>query len=413
MCTLLCSIIVISVQEAENIILQHAQSPAAENVPLEEAVGRVLCASLCADRDFPPYDRVTMDGVALAFSSWAEGRRSFTVQSVAAAGHPHQTLNSADGCVEVMTGAMLPRGADTVVRYEDLNIGDQTVRIVESVSLKHGQNVHKQGSDRLKNEVLLKAGCRLGTAEIAVAATIGAAVLPVRQRPAVAIVSTGDELVKVGATPLPHQIRTSNSHAIAALLQQQWGLPCRLFHFSDDPVELQTGLAALLEGYDILILSGAVSEGKFDHVPTVLQTLGVHRQFHKVAQRPGKPFWFGTYGAQKTVFALPGNPVSALLCCCRYILPFLQKSMGTTRPRWPEMLRLGETVSFQPALTCFIPCFIKDDPRGYPLAFPMPGHGSGDLANLTEADGFLELPPDRTLFAQGEVFHFYPYRSPL
>lgn len=403
----------ISVQEAENIILQHAQWPAAENVPLEEAVGRVLSTSLCADRDFPPYDRVTMDGIALAFSSWAEGRRSFTVESVAAAGHPRQTLNSADGCVEVMTGAMLPRGTDTVVRYEDLNMGDQTARIIESVFLKYGQNVHKQGSDRSKNDVLVKAGCRLGAAEIAVAATIGAAVLPVRQRPAVAIVSTGDELVQVQATPLPHQIRTSNSHAIAALLQQQWGLSCQSFHFSDDPVELQTGLAALLEGYDILILSGAVSEGKFDQVPTVLQALGVQRQFHKVAQRPGKPFWFGTYGAQKTVFALPGNPVSALLCCCRYVLPFLQKSMGITRPRWPEMLRLGESVSFQPALTYFIPCCVKSDSQGSPLAFPVPGHGSGDLANLAEADGFLELPPDRTHFEQGEVFHFYPYRTTL
>lgn len=398
----------LSVAEAEKIILQHTFSPEGEEVELSHALGRVLQEELVADRDFPPFDRVTMDGIAIRHEEFAASRRQFIIQGVQAAGKPRLTLTDPAGCMEVMTGAMLPEGADTVIRYEDLRIenGAATVLCEE---LNFRQNLHFQGIDRRTGDIIVHKGRKIGPAEIATAATVGKTRLRVTRLPRTAIVSTGDELVPVGQTPLPHQIRGSNVFAIRALLAEQFQADSQIFHYPDDPKAIADGLERVFADFDLVILSGAVSEGKFDFLPQVLASLGVEKLFHKVSQRPGKPFWFGHLAGRAVVFALPGNPVSAFMCACRYLLPFLRRSLGQT-PRMPEMAALTEQVAFKPALTYFLPVRVGYTAGGMLQAQPLPGHGSGDLANLNEADGFLELPLERDVFQVGEVFPFYRYR---
>jgi molybdopterin molybdotransferase len=398
----------IKVSEAEAIILRHAFSPQAEALPLARAAGRILLEDLRADRDFPPFDRVTMDGIAICYERFAAGGRRFPIEAVQAAGMPRLRLQNAEKCIEVMTGAMLPEGADTVIRYEDLRMEAGFAEIaIDQVLFQ--QNLHFQGIDRKSGDVIVPRGRKIGPAEVATAATVGKAVLQVARLPRTAIVSTGDELVEVAKTPLPHQIRGSNVYALQALLWEQFRLESALFHYVDDEQTIAGGLTALLNEYDLVILSGAVSEGKFDFVPKVLHTLGVDKLFHKVSQRPGKPFWFGQHSGKTRIFALPGNPVSSFMCACRYLLPFLRHSLCQTEHS-AESAVLMQDVVFNPDLTYFIPVKVDASAGGIQRARPLPGHGSGDLANLNDADGFLELPLERAHFQAGEDFPFIRYR---
>ncbi|MBX2890083.1 MAG: molybdopterin molybdotransferase MoeA [Saprospiraceae bacterium] len=398
----------LSVAEAEKIILQNVFLPASEEVELTSSLGRVLAEDLVADRDFPPFDRVTMDGIAICHAEWDEGRRQFAIEGIQAAGAPRMTLEDLANCLEVMTGAMLPDGADTVVRYEDLRI-ENGIAAVLCETVFPRQNIHFQGIDRQAGALIVQKGQKIGPAEIAVAATVGKTKLRVARLPRTAIVSTGDELVDVGQIPLPHQIRSSNVFALRALLECEFKMESQIFHFPDDRGGIARGLEKILREFEIVVLSGAVSEGKFDFVPQVLNALGVEKCFHKVSQRPGKPFWFGRITGRAVIFALPGNPVSAFLCACRYLLPFLRKSMGESL-RHPEMAALNEAVSFKPALTYFLPVRLTWSNDGLMRAQPSPGHGSGDLANLSDADGFLELPVERDVFRAGEAFPVHRYR---
>jgi molybdopterin molybdotransferase len=181
-----------------------------------------------------------------------------------------------------------------------------------------------------------------------------------------------------------------------------------LFHYRDDEKEITEGLKTILQDYDLVILSGAVSEGKYDFVPKVLAELQVEKLFHKVSQRPGKPFWFGRRD-NTVIFALPGNPVSAFTCAVRYILPFLQKQLGELQQPSEGSARLTTDVIFKPNLTYFLPVKVSNTEGGL-LATPCEGHGSGDLANLNDADGFLELPRERVVFKENEVFPLFLYR---
>lgn len=397
-----------TVSAAEKIILNHSFDLGWEEVPLSDALGRILREDLIADRDFPPFDRVTMDGIAIRHEEFAQGRRNFAIAGVQAAGSPQQQLLEPTGCIEVMTGAMLPIGPDTVLQYEQLKIENGVATILaESVNFR--QNVHFKGIDRKAQDQIVAKGKKMGPAEIATAATVGKAVLQVSRLPRTAIVSTGDELVGVDQTPLPHQIRSSNAFAIQALLQEQYGIKSKLFHYPDTREAIQAGLSEIFDSFDLVVLSGAVSEGKYDFVPQILYALGVEKCFHKVSQRPGKPFWFGALADKAVIFALPGNPVSAFMCACRYLLPFLRSSLAESG-RGPEMAMLMEKVTFKPALTYFLPVRLESGKDGVLQAYPLPGHGSGDLANLNDADGFLELPLGPDVFLPESVFPLHRYR---
>jgi molybdopterin molybdotransferase len=415
----------ITVQEAENIIFQHILSLNTEGVSLVKANGRILAENLYADRDFPPFDRVTMDGIAIQFADFQRGIRDFDIIGVQAAGAPQVQRNvvplsttteyrSVAQCYEIMTGAMLPEGFDTVIRYEDLKIENGVAKILIDSVLER-QNIHKKGIDRRQNDTLILRGCKITASEIATAATVGKSILQVVKNPKIAIISTGDELVEIDQMPLPHQIRRSNVYAVAAILEKEFNITSKLFHFMDDKDLIFNGLKKIVHNFDIVILSGAVSEGKFDFVPEALDELGVEKLFHKVAQRPGKPFWFGikhrktTSEIPKTViFALPGNPVSTFMCAYRYIVPFIQKSIGLDVA--PQYARLMTDFSFKPALTYFLQVKLKYNTEGVLEATPIEGHGSGDLANLNDADAFLELPMERDTFKKGETYKIIPFR---
>ena len=391
----------ISVEQAEQIIFSHLLTLNTEGVEFSKTYRRVLAEDLAADRPMPPFDRVTMDGVAFCFSKFEHGQRRFKIENTQAAGEPQRILSDKTACLEVMTGAILPVGCDAVVRYEDVKIVDGFAEIqIENVEI--GQNIHRKGSDRQQNEVLILRGRKICATEIATAATIGKSILQVKKLPRTAIISTGDELVDVAATPEAHQIRRSNSYAVAALLEENFRIAATLFHFDDDEKAITDGLRQILEDFELVILSGAVSEGKFDFVPKVLAELGVEKLFHKVAQRPGKPFWFGRFGDSAVVFALPGNPVSTFMCAVRYVVPFVERSLGLEN-KTHQYARLAEDFSFKPPIAFFLQVKIENS-DGILLARPIAGGGSGDLANLNDADGFLELPAARSDFRAGEAF---------
>jgi molybdopterin molybdotransferase len=403
----------ITIEEAEKIIFEHILLQNTEGLALQKTAGRVLAEDLVADRDFPPFDRVTMDGIAIHFDNFKNGQRIFSIENTQAAGAPALVLTNKNHCIEVMTGAMLPEGCDTVIRYEDLKIEDKKAEIVIQ-TLDYQQNTHKKGSDRKQGETLVHAfngkilrGLEITAAEISTAATIGKTTFQVVKKPTVAVISTGDELVDIPDTPLPYQIRRSNVYAIAALLEDAFKIEAKLFHFVDDKALIVKGLETILNDFDVVILSGAVSEGKFDFVPNALNDLGVQKLFHKVSQRPGKPFWFGKLDKKAVVFALPGNPVSTFMCACRYVLPFIEASMGLGPVRISGVLL--EDVIFKPDLTYFVPVKIISYHHA-PIVKALTGNGSGDLANLNEADGFLELPKDKTEFKAGEYYPLIRYR---
>jgi molybdopterin molybdotransferase len=396
----------ITVQTATDIVLENALPLPAESVPMHRAVGRALREPLLADRDFPPFDRVSMDGIALCFANFEAGQRRFFIENIQAAGAPQLKLEDKNNCFEVMTGAMLPQGTDAVIRYEDLSIeaGFATISI-ENVQAR--QNIHRQGIDRQIGEVIVAQGSLISPAELGVAATIGKAELKVVALPRVCILSSGDELVEVNETPLPHQIRKSNVYVMAAVLGT-WGLTSDLLHLPDDPAAIEATLGDCLTKYDVLLMSGGVSMGKFDHIPSALELLGVRQLFHKVSQRPGKPFWFGR-SAGTVVFAFPGNPVSSFMCLHRYFRPWFRASIGLQALDY-QYAALAEDYFFKPDLTYFLQVKLAAGPDGRLLATPVTGQGSGDLANLVDTDAFIELPLERQAFQAGEVFPIWRYR---
>lgn len=397
-----------TVEQATTAVLSSILNFETEEVPLSESVGRILREDLLADRDFPPFDRVMMDGIAISQKKFAAGQRSFRVEKLQAAGAPLQHLRSPQNCLEVMTGAMRPYGTDAVVRYEDVEIKDGIATIgIDSV--KPWQNIHAQASDRKTGSLIVPAGIKISSAEIGVAATVGRAKLLVAKMPRVAVISTGDELVDVSEKPLPHQIRRSNAHQLAAAIGG-WKVPADLLHLEDAPEHIRTVLTEAMKKYDALLLSGGVSMGKLDFIPGVLEELGVEKLFHRVAQRPGKPFWFGkTEESNTVVFAFPGNPVSSFMCLNRYFQPWLRSSYGLA-PFEETHAILGKDFYFKPDLTYFLQVKISNGKDGKNIAMPIEGRGSGDLANLVKADAFLELPRGRDTFRAGEVFRLIPYR---
>lgn len=399
----------ITVDQAQEIIFKNIIFYGTQKVPLAQAIGRILKEDLHSDRDLPPYDRVTMDGIGIQHAAFEQGRRSFLVEGIAPAGAPKMALQSSEHCLEVMTGSILPGNLDTVIRYEDILIenGEATIQVD---SLVKGQNIHRQGEDREKGSLVVPKETKLSPAEIGVAATVGKSELIVGRLPKTIIISTGDELVEIESSPLPHQIRKSNVHRIKATLSQ-FGIEADTHHFDDDLETIKKELATIIDNYEVILLSGGVSKGKFDFLPDALESLGVQKQFHKIKQRPGKPFWFGKAPNNTLVFALPGNPVSSFLCTHRYFLPWLSRSLGRNHGNQPFAILMEDFV-FKPDLTYFLQVKVKHNQNGQIEAMPEVGNGSGDLANLVDADAFLELPRGKDLFEKGSIFPLFFYRIP-
>jgi molybdopterin molybdotransferase len=413
----------ISVKEAKNIILNATQDFGVEEIPFIKSVGRILKEQIVADRDFPPFNRLAMDGIAIDYASFKNGQRVFNIEGIQAAGSPQITLQNKKNCIEVMTGAVLPINANTVIRYEDVTI-DYGIATINIDSIKDKQNVHPKGKDGKVGAILIKPNTRISAAEIGVLATVGKSTVKVAKLPKVMIVSTGDELVGVDEIPLKHQIRRSNVFTLVSLLEQL-KIPSETAHITDDKPMLKSKIAAFLEKYDVLLFSGAVSKGKYDYLPEVLDELGVEKHFHKVAQRPGKPFWFGRKASiifteqlvdksenlnnknQAVVFAFPGNPISTFVNCLAYFCTWYQKSVGLELTE--ETAILEQDLSFKPNLVYFLQVKLESK-LGNLIATPIAGNGSGDLASLANTDAFMQLPNDKTDFKKGEVYPVLRYR---
>lgn len=391
--------------QAEEQIARHLPSLPIESLPVSQCAGAVLRENVYAERDQPPFDRVAMDGIAVA-SSLAGTGHALRVQGTQAAGDRPLTLQSPLHCIEIMTGAMLPAGCDAVVPVERIGIANGEARIEAGLGVTPGMSIHHRGSDLRQGAQILSAGIRLEAPEVAAAAGAGMARLRVSQQPAFMVVSTGNELVEPGEPIEPWQLRRSNAYGIAAALRRRGFARVADDHLPDDAATLQERLRQHLGSYNVLILSGGVSMGKFDLVPAALTACGVKQVFHNVAQRPGKPFWFGVTASGGAVFALPGNPVSTLVCLSRYVIPAVDRAMGLAEPPVTR-IALGEAVTFNTPLTGFLPVATETDEWARPWARPVAHNGSGDLSALAGTSGFVELPPGPNTYRKGFVTKLY------
>ena len=393
-------------QMAQDEIEARVTPLLAELRPLESCIGQMLRQDVYAERDNPPFDRVCMDGIAIDSAALERGVRRYTIQATQTAGAPALELAGAESAVEVMTGAILPRGTNCVIPLEEYELTDNVVSLKDQTRGFPYRNVQRRGEDSQPGVPMLRAGTLLRAPEIAVVASAGLAQVRVSRQPKFMVISTGDELVEPGHPIAEHQVRRSNAYAMVAALRSRGFELVANDHLLDDEAMLIERLTRHLAEHDVVIVSGGVSKGKFDLVPKILQGLGVQEVFHYVAQRPGAAMWFGVGPRSQLVFGLPGNPVSTLICLIRYVIPGAAIAMGAPRTE-PELIALGTPVKVGRALTYFLPVSARFDEHAKWFAVPRPTNGPGDFLALTGADGFVELPPQPEPFAEGFVARLY------
>ncbi|MBM7420259.1 MULTISPECIES: molybdopterin molybdotransferase MoeA [Chryseobacterium] len=394
----------ITVEQAEKIILSQSRDLGVEEVFYENALGKILAENLYADRDLPPFNRPTVDGIAINFNAYEKGQHSFKIKETQSAGESPIAIDSEDECIEIMTGAALDSSVNTMIRYEDISIENGIATI--NINIKKGQNIHLKGKDKKQGEIITEANQVITPALIGVAASIGKTKLSVKKLPKIVIISTGDEMVNPETVPTEFQLRRSNGVTIKSVLEK-YKINADLLHLNDDFELIKTELKRCLQDYDVLLLSGGVSMGKFDYLPQVLDELGVEKLFHKVKQRPGKPFWFGTYGNQKNVFAFPGNPVSVFMCLHRYFIPWLEKSLEISVNSQYAVLQ--NDIDFPVPLQFFAQVKLSVNSTGLQIAESISTNGSGDFSHLAETNAFMELPLEKNEFKKGEIYKVWKY----
>ena len=388
----------LSPTQAEERIFSLRGKVAPKSCGLEDAAGKILRQDITADHDFPPFDRVMMDGLAVR----SNGCRRFLVQGVAAAGNPQIALPPAESAaIEVMTGAVLPDGADAVLPCEWYDVHDGAAVLQTRKEARAGEFIHRKGSDHRAGDALLRSGVRLGPVEIGIAAACGCAEIQVAAPLRIAVLGTGDELVPVVEVPKAGQIRRSNTNALAAALQLAGHGPPATGYLRDDPENLRQGLAAVLSENDLVVLTGGVSKGRWDLVPEILVSLGATSILHGIAQRPGKPMGVWQMPGGQVVFGLPGNPVSALVCLHRYVLLALSHWSGESALTPPYRILRGEFTKPM-GLTLFLPVQEMSDGT----VAPAPVANSGDFAGLAGSDGFVEVDES---FAEGAAAPYFPW----
>jgi molybdopterin molybdotransferase len=397
----------LSYQQAREIVIWRLEAiprtPATESVPLREAMSRALARDILSDRDYPPFDRSIRDGYAVRSADSQTGARLRCIGELKAGDTP--TTSVAPGtCIQIMTGAALPDGADAVIMIEHTSRQGDTIQLDRAV--KPGQHVVRRGSEQAAGQRVLSAGTRIGFAEIAAAAQVGAASPVVTHKPRIAILSTGDEVVDFASTPGPFQIRNSNSVSLAAQVSLVGGEPVVLGNARDSLDDLRAKITAGLEA-DALILSGGVSMGKYDLVEPVLNEFAAEVIFDAVAIRPGKPVVFALCKS-KPVFGLPGNPVSTMVTFDLFVRPAIDILTGTEpRPLAFIEATLTASLSEKPGLTHFLPAKLtwRSDTAH---VSPVPWQGSGDVVAMAHANCLLVVPADRETIEAGEHVHVLP-----
>ncbi|HEV2700242.1 MAG TPA: molybdopterin molybdotransferase MoeA [Steroidobacteraceae bacterium] len=391
---------------AEAAIASRIARLSAESRPLTQCLGQILREDVHAERDNPPFDRVCMDGIAICSAASKDGTRAYRVEGTQGAGVPAGLLFNPRSAIEVMTGAVMPAGADCVIPLEEYDLIDGSARLKPNVPCEPYRNVQRRGSDSVPGVPMLRSGTRLNAPEIAIVASAGLASVRVSRQPRIMVASTGDELVEPGKPIAQHQIRRSNAYAVVAALTGHGFGQVRDDHILDDEGMLRERLARHLADSDALILSGGVSKGKFDFVPAILKELGVAEVFYQVAQRPGMPMWFGMAPQGCAVFGLPGNPIATLVCLVRYVVPALVTALAAQR-QWPIPMPLATPVTRGRAMTSFVPVQVQRDAQGRSFAQARIPNGSGDFLALAGTDGFVELPPQPEPYPQGFIADMY------
>jgi len=400
---------VLPFEEALAAVLAQARglapAPAIEIMPLLEARGRVLARRILTDRDQPPFDRSTRDGYAVRAADVAEGK-TLLVLGLIRAGESWRGDALGEGqAIEIMTGAPMPAGADAVLMVEHAVLLGEELQPLEGRSLGKGDNVVPRGAEARNGDSVLPAGRVIEAAEIAVAASCGAARLEMVAKPRVAIVATGDELVELGKTPEAWQIRNSNSYALAALVEDAGGEAARLPVARDTLADLRARIAEGREA-DLLLLSGGVSMGKFDLVEQVLAESGAEFFFTGALIQPGKPIVFGLLprkdGGGTYFFGLPGNPVSTQVCFHLFVAPMLRALSGRNdiEPRFAEA-RLAEDVKGGARVTRFLPAEMTSAWDGVSVRV-VGWQGSGDVAANARGNCYVVLPLGVDAFRAGE-----------
>jgi molybdopterin molybdotransferase len=382
-------------QEARACILERVHgTPATETVALDDADGRVLAADIAADRDYPPVARSVRDGFAVRS---ADRPSKLRVIGEVRAG---QIFNGSVGpgeAVEIMTGAPMPDGADAVIMVEHVERDGAFISSDRAVSA--GDFVNPAGSEARRNHVVLRRATTIGFRQIAMAASVGCQTLPVYQRPRVAIISTGDEVLPISEVPLEYQVRNSNSHSIAAQVKRAGGVPL-VMGIAEDLYEPTRAMVerALDEG-DLLLLAGGVSAGKYDIVENVLAGLGAEFYFDRVKIQPGQPLVFGRVRG-RFFFGLPGNPGSTMVTFEVLARAAVERLAGIEEPLLPLLCApLAMPFRHKTGLTRFLPAIVDGCGRLTPVRWG----GSSDVPALARANAFLVAEPERESWEAGEL----------
>ena len=395
------SLTFVTVEDAQRIVADCVSPLGTESVALAEALGRTLAGAVSCDTDVPLFDRAMMDGYAVRGADVASAPVRLSVVGQVAAGGVAGGKVSPGTAVQINTGAVVPPGADTVVKVEDtVAVGENGIEVTASYVV--GRNISLQGEYVKRGATVLKSGQRLGASQIAVAATAGAAAVEVYRQPRVAVLVTGDELVEVAAQPTGSQIRNSNGPALLAMVRETGLAPKSLGVAGDDRGVLEEKIRRGLES-DCLCITGGISMGAFDFVPDVLQACGVHFHFRKMAAKPGKPIIFGSTESGKYVFALPGNPISAFVGFVLLVQPALAAMQG--RPgQTPSLVkaRLDGAVSATAERQSYWPARVAVDNNGRFVARTLCWRGSGDPFGMAEANAMVVQPPDALAATTGD-----------
>jgi len=382
--------------------------------PLSECLGLTLATDVAASADSPPFDKALMDGYAVRSTDIASGSAVLAVVDLITAGQVPTKPVGAGEAIQIMTGAPLPAGADVVVKVEETNREGDQVRLTTRPTTS-GANILRRGTSVRAGSVVLQAGIPLNGSRIGALAELGQAMVPVYRRPTVAILATGDELVAIDQQPGPGQIRNSNQSMLVAQIQAAGGTPVSLGIARDIRSELR---AKIDEGLhcDVLVLSGGVSAGMLDLVPSELAAAGVTEVFHKVEMKPGKPVWFGQRQASDVdhprrnyVFGLPGNPVSSLVCCELFVRTAIRRLMGQPVVL-PQAIPAQLEHSYQAKADrpTYHPARLTWSANGPTVAL-VPWHGSSDLCGTVSANGMVFLSGEPRQYEAGAVVETYSW----
>jgi molybdopterin molybdotransferase len=394
----------ISFEDALDIALGHAVATGNEVVSLQDALHRTLTEDILSDTHLPPFDKSAVDGFACRMADLRNGAGEplplRIVETIPAGKNPEKNIEPGQ-CARIMTGAMVPEGADCVIMVEDTElVDDETVRFMRE---KTAANICYRAEDVWAGDVVLPIGTTIRPAHIAVLASVGAVAPMVAKLPRVAIISTGDELVEPGEIPGPSCIRNSNAAQLEAQLREVPAIPLYMGIARDDEQSLREVIGRALKSCDVLILSGGVSMGDYDYVPAVLAKAGFELLFKSIAIQPGRPTVFGRRRNQ-FVFGLPGNPVSSFVLFELLVKPFLRKMTGATEP--PIVLRLPMGIDFKrkkSSRKSLIPVVIRQGE-----VFPVEYHGSAHIQAYTMANATMTIEIGITEIRKGESVDVRP-----